>query len=266
MADTDIGPGFLGRLESLAGRNALILGGHGELARAMAGALADRGANVVLAARKLEKCSALAAEIATLFGVKTLALQCDVAHEEQVRSAVTACVEQLGSIDILINNAGASWSGAPQDIPLSGWSKVVNVNLTGSFVAAREAARFMLPAGSGVILFVASTGGFLSFTPDVAQIVPYTTTKAAIVHMARDLAAQWAASGIRVNAIAPGQMLSGMTLTLTDEQVTIMRNRIPMLRLGDPAEVAGAVAYLVSDAARYVTGQTLIVDGGLTLI
>ncbi len=158
-----------------------------------------------------------------------------------------------------------AWSGAPEDIPLSGWNKIVDVNLTGAFIAAREAARLMIQQGKGAIIFVASTGGLTSFTPERAQIVPYTTTKAALIHLTRDLAAQWAHRGIRVNAIAPGQMRSGLTLTVPDDIVEQMRTDIPMKRLGDPSELAAAVAFLASDGASYVTGQTLVIDGGLTL-
>jgi len=140
-----------------------------------------------------------------------------------------------------------------------------DVNLTGSFIAAREAAKLMIPAGKGAIIFTASTGGLSSFTPDVAEIVPYTTSKAALIHLTRDLAAQWAELGIRVNAIAPGQMRSGLTLSLPPDTVETVRNSVPMRRLGEPEEVAGAVAFLASDAASYITGQTLVIDGGLTL-
>lgn len=263
--DTAFKPGFLGRMESLAGKVAVILGGHGELARAMASALADRGAHVALAARKVAQCEALASEIAASFGGKTLALACDISDEGQVAATIARVHEEFGRIDILVNNAGASWSGAPEEIPLSGWNKIINVNLTGAFVAAREAGRIMLAQGSGAIINVASTGGLTSFTPDRAQIVPYTTSKAAVIHLTRDLAAQWAARGVRVNAIAPGQMRSGLTLTVADETVEAMRGDVPMHRLGEPAELAAAVAFLASDAASYITGQTLVIDGGLTL-
>ena len=258
-------PGFLGKLGSLEGQVALVLGGHGALARALAAALADRGATVVLAARSLHACEALAQEISSSFGVRTLALACDVTQEEEVKSAVAHTHEAFGRIDVLVNNAGASWRGAPEEIPLSGWSKVVDVNLTGSFIAAREAARVMLVQGRGSIIFVASTGGLTSFTPDVAEIVPYTTTKAALIHLTRDLAAQWAHRGLRVNAIAPGQMRSGMTMTVPDEIVDKICAALPMKRLGEPMELAAAVAFLASDQASYVTGQTIVIDGGLTL-
>tara|TARA_E500000305_G_C4002457_1_gene228133 strand:- start:664 stop:1464 length:801 start_codon:yes stop_codon:yes gene_type:complete len=265
MSLSSINPGFLGRLESLQGQSALLLGGHGELAHAMAAALADRGANIVLAARKLEKCQSLADTIAETFGVRTLALQCDIGNEESIVKAVATCVGELGSIDILLNNAGASWSSPAEELPLAGWQKVMDVNLTGSFLAAREAGRYMLEAGKGAIIFIASTGAFTSFTPDMAQIVPYTTSKAGLVHLTRDLAAQWASRGVRVNAIAPGQVRSGMTLTVPEDRIEVMRENIPMQRLGYPAEFAAAAAFLASDAASYMTGQTLIIDGGLTL-
>lgn len=259
------GPGFLDSLSSLEGRAALVLGGHGELARAIGAALADRGASVAFAARKEALCAALASEISRDFKVETLALACDIANEDQVRAAVAATHEKFGRLDILVNNAGASWSGAPEAIPLSGWKKIVDVNLTGSFLAAREAGKLMLAQGQGAIVFIASTGGLTSFTPDMAEIVPYTTTKAAVIHLTRDLAAQWAARGVRVNAIAPGQMRSGLTLTVPEDRIEAMRRAVPMQRLGEPEEIAGAVAFLVSDAASYVTGQTLVIDGGLTL-
>ncbi|TXS96793.1 SDR family oxidoreductase [Parahaliea maris] len=265
MNDGTITRGFLQRLESLAGCNAIIVGGHGELARALGAALADRGANVVFAARKQTACVDLAREISDVFGVKTAGVRCDISDEASVSSMVDNVVNDFGSIDILVNNAGASWSGAPEDIPLTGWQKIIDVNLTGAFVAARQVARHMIKQGKGSILFIASTGAFSSFTPDLAQIVPYTTSKAGVVHLARDLAAQWAEKGIRVNAIAPGQIRSGLTMTVPEDRLEVVREGIPMKRLGNPEEFAGAVAYLVSDAASYVTGQTLIIDGGLTL-
>lgn len=261
-----IAPGFLSDLSSLDGRVALVLGGHGELARAIAAGLADRGASVVLAARKEPLCQDLATDIAGRFGVPTSAVACDIAREDQVKAAVAHAVDRFGRLDVLVNNAGASWSGPPEEIPLSGWQKIIDVNLTGAFVAAREAAKVMLPAGKGSIVFVSSTGGLTSFTPDVAQIVPYTTSKAGLIHLARDLAAQWAARGVRVNAVAPGQMRSGLTLSVPEDTIEGMRRRIPMQRLGNPEELAGAVAFLASDAASYMTGQTLVIDGGLTLL
>jgi gluconate 5-dehydrogenase len=258
--------GFLNDFSSLEGQAALILGGHGEIAGAMAAALADRGANIVFAARKLPQCEALASEIGSSFGVQTMALACDIGDEAQVAATVARANDRFGRLDVLVDNAGTSWSGAPETIPMSGWKKVLDVNLTGAFIAAREAARFMLARRRGAIIFVASVGGLTSFAPETAEIVPYTTSKAALIHLTRDLAAQWADRGVRVNAIAPGQMRSGMTLTVPDEAIDSMRRHIPMRRLGEPAELSAAVAFLASGSASYVTGQTLVIDGGLTLV
>lgn len=244
----------------------MVLGGHGAIAHAIGAALADRGATTVFAARKLAQCEALAEDIAATFGTQTAATACDIADEADVRKAVELAVSRFGGIDILVNNAGTSWAGKPEEIPLSGWNKVMGVNLTGAFVAAREAARHMLAAGRGSIISIASTGGMRSYVPEMSEIVPYTTSKAALIHLTRDLAAQWAARGIRVNAVAPGQIASGLTLTLDESVVAQVEAKVPMRRLGQAQELAGAVAYLASDAASYVTGQTLVVDGGLTLV
>ncbi|MES2264548.1 MAG: SDR family oxidoreductase [Pseudomonadota bacterium] len=261
-----LSPGFTAGLMDLRGQCALIIGGHGEIAAAMAATLADLGANVVLAARKLDQCAALAARIQAGFGVDTLACACDVGNEEQVQETVAAAIARFGRLDILINNAGASWSGAPQDIPLSGWEKVFKVNLTGTFAASREAARHMLERGSGSIINIASTGGMMSFVPAMGQIVPYTTSKAAVIHLTADLAAQWAEGGVRVNAIAPGSFESGLLLGIDEGVRDSLRARVPMARLGAPIDLAGAVAFLASRASAYVTGQTLVIDGGAILV
>jgi gluconate 5-dehydrogenase len=258
--------GFLSGLFDLRERTALIIGGHGEIAAAMASAIADLGGNVVLAARKVDQCAALAERIAEGYGVQTLALACDIGNEEQVQATVGAVIDRFGQLDVLVNNAGASWSGAPEDIPLSGWEKVVKVNLTGTFVACREAGRHMLGRGTGSIINIASTGGMTSFVPALGQIVPYTTTKAAVIHLTADLAAQWAGQGVRVNAIAPGSFESGLLLGIDEERRGELRRRVPMARLGSPVDLAGALAFLASDASAYVTGQTLVVDGGAILV
>lgn len=258
--------GFTSKLFDLHGRTALIIGGHGGIAAALAATLADLGANVVLAARKLDLCADLAETTRREFGVQTLACACDIGVEEQVCAVVNMAVARFGALDVLVNNAGASWSGAPEDIPMCGWDKVVKVNLTGAFIACREAARHMLARGSGSIINIASTGGLMSFTPAMGRVVPYTTTKAAVIHLTADLAAQWAGQGVRVNAIAPGSFESGLLLGIDEERREALRARIPMERLGTPLDLAGALAYLASDAACYVTGQTLVVDGGGILV
>jgi gluconate 5-dehydrogenase len=258
-------PGFVHDLFRLDGKVALIMGGRGALAEVMAAALADLGCDVALASRHREDCCAIANGIAERFGRRAIGLQCDISREDEVERTIGEVSEQLGEIGILINNAGASWWGLPQDIPLSGWRKVIDVNLTGTFLACRHVARRMIEHGGGCIINVASVGAYLSYSPDAGQVVPYTTSKAAVVHLTQDLAAQWATHGIRVNAIAPGSVESGMTETLTDDLKQRLLSRILMRRFAKPAEIAGVVAVLASEAGAFITGQTFVVDGGQSI-
>lgn len=266
MTDADsFCPGFVHDLFRLDGKVALIMGGRGALAQAIAAALADLGSDVALASRHREDCCAIASGIAERFGRQAIGVQCDISREDEVERTIGEVSEQLGEIGILINNAGASWWGLPQDIPLSGWRKVIDVNLTGTFLACRHVARRMIEHGGGCIINVASVGAYLSYTPDTGQVVPYTTSKAAVVHLTQDLAAQWASHGIRVNAIAPGSVESGMTETLTDDLKQRLLSRILMRRFAKPVEIAGVVAVLASEAGAFITGQTFVVDGGQSI-
>ena len=265
MTDQRYRPGFLNDLFRMDGRVALITGGHGELARAMAATLADLGCDLVLASRKQDQCEALAAELRATFGRQVTALRCDVSNENEVIATVATTVERHGRLDVLVNNAGTSYWGLPEEIPLKGWQKVIDVNLTGTFLACREAAKVMIARGGGSIVNVASVGAYLSYRPEAGQVVPYTTSKAAIVHLTQDLAAQWAAKGVRVNAIAPGQVESGMTYTLDESTRQGVVDSILLQRIGHPLEVTAVLATLASGAGSFITGQTYVVDGGQML-
>ena len=262
---TEFRPGFLKELYQMDGRVALMTGGHGDLAEAMASTLAELGCDLVLVARKRDRCEELAAKIRSTFGRRASALACNVCDEEDVARAVAETLTLYGRLDVLINNAGTSFWGLPQDIPLAGWKKVIDVNLTGTFVCCREAARAMISRGGGSIINVASVGGYISYRPEYGQVVPYTTSKAAVVHLTRDLAAQWATHGIRVNAIAPGSIDSGMTHTLEGQFRANLEQQILMGRIGKPMEVAGVVATLASEAGSFITGQTYLIDGGQSI-
>jgi len=255
-------PGFLADLFRMEDRVALITGGHGELAEAMACTLAELGCDVVLAARKQDKCEEIAARVRMDFGRRASGMRCDVSSEAEVARTIAETLQTYGRLDVLINNAGASWWGLPHEIPLKGWQKVMDVNLTGTFLCCREAARHMIAQGGGSIINIASVGAFISYRPEFGQVVPYTTSKAAIVHLTRDLAAQWATHGIRVNAIAPGSIETGMTETLEDSYQKNLVKSILLNRLGQPVELAGVVATLASEAGSFITGQTYVVDGG----
>ena len=154
-------PGFLRALFDMNGRVALVTGGHGELARAMAATLADLGCDLVLASRKQDKCEELAAELRTSFGRTVTALRCDVSKEEDVVATVAETVRRHGRLDVLVNNAGTSCWGLPEQIALKGWQKVIDVNLTGTFLSCREAAKVMIERGGGSIVNVASVGAYL---------------------------------------------------------------------------------------------------------
>ena len=258
-------PGFMAQQFRLDGKVALITGGRGDLAQAIAAGLADLGCDVALASRHEQECAEIADDVATRFGRKAIGLRCDISNEDEVEAAVAATVERLGRLDILINNAGASWWGLPEEIPLSGWRKVIDVNLTGTFLACRHAARHMMAHGGGAMVNIASVGAFLSYTPDAGQVVPYTTSKAAIVHLTSDLAAQWAHHGIRVNAVAPGSVETGMTGTLTEGVQQKLLDGILLHRFGRPAEIVATVALLASGAGSFITGQTYLVDGGQSI-
>jgi gluconate 5-dehydrogenase len=252
-------------LFDLRGKTALIMGGHGELAREMANTLAELGCNVILAARKEHLCVSLAQEITTNYDVESLGFQCDITREQDVQRVVSETIERFGALDILINNAGTFWAGPPEEIPFEGWKKVIDVNLTGTFLCCQAAARHMIQNGGGTIINIASSGGLMSFPPEAGELIPYTTTKAAIIKLTRDLAVSWARYGIRVNSLAPGSIDSGLTDAIDEQRKTWLNQRIPMGRFGRPAELAGAIAFLTSEASSFMTGQTLVIDGGQTI-
>jgi NAD(P)-dependent dehydrogenase (short-subunit alcohol dehydrogenase family) len=248
-------------LFDLSGKVAIVTGGGSGIGRQMAGALAELGANLVLCARKVERCEDAAAELAKL-GVRALALQCDVRMPDDVRSVVERTVEELGGVDVLVNNAGAAWGSPAADTPLEGWQKVVDVNLTGVFLFSQAAGRVMIERDGGSIVNIASVAGLRGSPPGAMDAIAYTASKGGVISLTRDLAHKWARHGIRVNSIAPGWFPSDMTKVLLDRHGDEFLQSIPLRRFGGPDDLKGAIAFLASPASAFVTGQTLVVDGG----
>jgi NAD(P)-dependent dehydrogenase (short-subunit alcohol dehydrogenase family) len=246
------------KLFDLSGKVAIVTGGGSGIGRQMAHGLADAGAELVLCARKVERCEEAAREMAT----RALALSCNVTDPDSVNAMVARAVDEFGHVDILVNNAGTVWGAAPEDISLEGWQKVVNVNLTGVFLCAQAVGRAMIERGEGgKIVNIASVAGLHGAPAEVVNTLPYHATKGGVIALTRDLAWKWARHGINVNAIAPGWFPSDMANFVIDSNPELAR-RIPLGRFGGPEDLKGVVVFLSSRASDYVTGHTLVVDGG----
>jgi NAD(P)-dependent dehydrogenase (short-subunit alcohol dehydrogenase family) len=249
-------------LFELGGKTAIITGGGTGIGRQMAEGLAEAGANLVLCARKPERCEQAASEIAEATGVEAIGLRCDVRDPGEVQAVVDTAVLEFGGVDILVNNAGTVWGASPEEMPLEGWQKVVDVNLTGAFLCAQAAGRVMIERGGGKIVNIASVSGLHGAPPDIVNTVVYHATKGGLISLTRDLAWKWAQHGIYVNAIAPGWFPSDMSMFVIGPNEERLRERIPLGRFGGPEDLKGAVVFLASRASDFVTGHTLVVDGG----
>ena len=190
---------------------------------------------------------------------------CNVADPASVEAAVARTLEHYGQIDILINNAGVTWGAPAEEMPLDKWREVLDVNLTGAFLVAQATGREMLRRGCGNIINVASVAG-LRALPESIHAAAYSAAKGGLIALTRELACKWARRGIRVNAIAPGFFPSRMTERLLKELQPDLERRIPMGRIGRAGELKGVAVFLASEASAYMTGQTLIVDGGATAV
>lgn len=248
-------------LFDLSGRVAIVTGGGRGIGVPMAESLAELGAGIVLCSRRIAACEEVAARLAGL-GARTIAMSCDARQPDQVADVVRRTVDELGRIDVLVNNAGATWGAPVEEVPLDAWRKVVDVNLTGVFLFSQAAGRVMIGQRGGSIVNVASVAGFRGHPAEVMDAVPYSASKGGVIAFTRDLACKWARHGIRVNALAPGWFPSDMSAGVLAEHEEEIVRRIPLRRLGRPDDLKGAIAFLATPASDFVTGQVLVVDGG----
>jgi NAD(P)-dependent dehydrogenase (short-subunit alcohol dehydrogenase family) len=246
----------------LDGRVAIVTGGGRGLGEHMARGLAEAGAAVVLCSRKREACEVVAGEIAA-GGGRALALGCDVAEEEDARRVVDGTLAAYGRVDVLVNNSAVTWGAPPEEMPLDRFDQVMRVNVRGVFLMSRLAAEAMTAGGrGGSIVNVSSVAAFRAGRPGGLQAAGYAASKGAVVSLTRDLAGAWAHRGIRVNCIAPGWFPTRMSRAVLERSGEQLLATIPLGRFGAPADIAGAAVFLASDASGYVTGHTLMVDGG----
>ena len=244
----------------LDGRVAIVTGASSGLGVAFARGLAEAGADVVLAARRLDRLAETAALVREA-GRQAVTVETDIADPEQAQRMVDQAVEQLGRVDILINNAGIGTAvPATKETPEQ-FRQVIDINLNGSYWAAQAVGRVMQP-GSSIVNISSVLGLTTAGLPQAA----YSASKAGVIGLTRDLAQQWGArKGIRVNAIAPGFFHTEMTDEYQPGYLDSMKPRIILGRTGDADEIAATAVWLASDASAYVTGQTIAVDGGLTI-
>jgi len=244
---------------SCEGKVALITGGSRGIGRASALALADAGANVVVSSRKIADLEPVADEIRSK-GVKGLAVAAHNAKSEDSKMLVERVVQEFGRIDILMNNAGTNpYFGPIMDQDEKTYDITMNVNLKGMFILSQLTARVMKGRGGGCIINTASIGGLRA-----GELGVYSVTKAAVIMLTQVMAKEWGQYNIRVNAIAPGIIKTRLSEALwRDPKVNEKAlGQIPLMRLGEPEEIAGAVVSLSSAAGNYVTGETIVIDGG----
>ena len=253
----------LSSLFDLTGRVAIVTGGSRGLGLEMAVGLAEAGASLMLCARREEWLTPAIADLRGR-GFTVDGMTCDVANAADVQAVVDQTIAAYGRLDILVNNAGVTWAAPAEDMPLDKWRKVIDTNLTGTFLFSQAAGREMLKTGYGRIINVASIAGVIA-SVNGPHYAAYAASKAGIMGLTRELAASWGRQGIRVNAIAPGYFHSRLADGAIEMVEPDLKATSPMGRVGADDELKGVVVFLAADASNYMTGQVLVVDGGWSI-
>jgi gluconate 5-dehydrogenase len=245
---------------------ALVTGGSRGLGLQMAEALGEMGARLALTARKQDELDEAVASLKAQ-GLEARAWACDLGKREQIAPLVEGVLAKLGKVDILVNNAGATWGAPAEDHPLEAWDKLVNLNLTGTFLLSQTLARrVMIPGKWGRIVNVASVNGLQANDPRLVKTAAYVATKHGVVGLTRQLAAEWGAHGITVNAVCPGFFPSKMTKATLGADLQFIIDATPTRRVGNDEDLKGVTVLLASEAGRHINGQAIVVDGGAVVI
>src|SRR5882672_8298956 len=243
----------------LSGRTAVVIGGTSGIGRAIALGMADAGADVVCTSRRIEQVDATAAEVEAK-GRRTVRIASDVSERSSLENLLNECVTVFGKVDILVNSAGRTKREPTLDLDDETWNAILETNLTGTLRSCQVFGRHMVANGYGRIVNIASLSTFVS----LCEVAAYSASKAAVASLTKALALEWSKLGVNVNAIAPGVFRTALNQKLLDETQRGQEflTRTPMGRFGNVEELAGAAVFLCSDAASFIAGEVLVVDGG----
>ncbi|WP_318570855.1 glucose 1-dehydrogenase [Salinigranum marinum] len=251
---------------ALDGDTAIVTGASRGIGRALAGALAEAGANLCLVSRTADDGRTAAAEIEAETGVDAIAVPADVTEENDVEAMVDETLATFGSIDVLVNNAGIARTAPAHEMSLETWNEVIATNLTGVFLCTKHAGKAMIDGDGGTVINMASMSAFVANYPQ--EEVVYHASKGGVVSFTRQLASEWARYDIRANAIAPGYIRTEMIDELLAENPDMEEawlSEMLMDEMAPPGDLGGTVVYLASDASSYMTGETVVIDGGYTV-
>lgn len=245
------------------GRAAIVTGGTKGIGRGIANGLAAHGANIVVASRHQQDCARVAAEISAQYGVQAIGVAADVTSGAAIENLAAETEKAFGRIDILVNNAGSAVTKKAEDLTEEDWDRVLGLDLRAVFFCSQIIGRRMIGQKSGCIINIASALGLVGDK----QVLPYAVAKSGVLQMTRCLALEWARHNIRVNAVCPGYVITELNeKQLSDEKIAAgLLRRFAIRRFAQVDEMSGAVVFLASDAASYMTGQSIVVDGGWTI-